>query len=139
MTGGTAAGMILADLILGRTNPWAGLFDATRTPGEAENAGQPPLRKGEPPEPRAGSWDDLRPGEAAVFEQGEGRVAAHRDARGQLHLVSGHCTHLGCHVHWNNADRTWDCECHGSTFEPDGSVIHGPAVAPLPPHGVGGR
>ena len=31
------------------------------------------------------------------------------------------------------------CECHGSTFEPDGSVIHGPAVAPLAPHGGSGR
>jgi glycine/D-amino acid oxidase-like deaminating enzyme/nitrite reductase/ring-hydroxylating ferredoxin subunit len=140
ITGGTAAGMVLADAIVGRANPWAELFDATRAPGEAENRGQPPLRRGEPPAPREGSWDELRPGEAAVFEHGDhDPVAAHCDAEGKLHLVSAHCTHLGCHVHWNNAERTWDCECHGSTFEPDGSVIHGPAVAPLPPRGGGGR
>jgi glycine/D-amino acid oxidase-like deaminating enzyme len=67
ISGGTAAGMILADAIMGRDNPWAGLFDATRTPGEAENRGQPSMRQGEPAAPRKGAWDDLRPGEAAVF------------------------------------------------------------------------
>lgn len=135
ISGGTAAGMILADAITGRDNPWAGLFDATRTPGEAENRGQPQMRKGEPAEPRKGTWDDLRPGDAALFQHGkDDPVAAYRDEAGKLHLVSAKCTHLGCLVHWNNANRTWDCECHGSTFEPDGAVIHGPAVEPLAQH-----
>jgi Rieske Fe-S protein len=135
ISGGTAAGMILADALTGRDNPWAGLFDATRIPGEAENRGQPQMRKGEPAEPREVAWDDLSPGDAAVFQQGDDEpVAAYRDEAGALHLVSAKCTHLGCLVHWNNANRTWDCECHGSTFEPDGAVIHGPAVQPLAQH-----
>ena len=133
ITGGTVAGMVLADALTGRDNPWAGLFDATRDPGEAENRGQPRMRKEAMPEPRRGSFEQLGKGEAAVFQNGEEEepVAAYRDDKGTLHLVAATCTHLGCQVQWNNGDRTWDCHCHGSTFEPDGTVIHGPAIQEL--------
>lgn len=133
ITGGTVAGMVLADAFTGRENPWAGLFDATRAPGEAQNRGQPRMREDEMPEPRQGSSDQLRNGEAAVFHNGEEPVAAYRDDGGELHLASATCTHLGCQVQWNNGNRTWDCHCHGSTYEPDGTVIHGPAVRNLAP------
>ena len=64
--------------------------------------------------------------------RGEERVAVWRDETGALHELSASCTHKGCTVTWNNADRTWDCPCHGSVFERDGTVIHGPAREPLP-------
>jgi glycine/D-amino acid oxidase-like deaminating enzyme/nitrite reductase/ring-hydroxylating ferredoxin subunit len=133
ITGGTVAGMVLADALTGRDNPWAELFAATRQPGEAENRGQPPMRADEMPEPRTGSFEQLGNGEAAVFQDGEdeGPVAAWRDDQGELHLVAATCTHLGCQVQWNNGNGTWDCPCHGSTFEPDGTVIHGPATQSL--------
>jgi len=58
-------------------------------------------------------------------------VGASRDPDGSLHTVSPVCTHLGCRVAWNRAERSWDCPCHGSRFAPDGQVLQGPAVRPL--------
>jgi len=59
------------------------------------------------------------------------KLAVYRDEQGALHAHSAKCTHLGCVVHWNSAERSWDCPCHGSRFDVDGSVLHGPAVAAL--------
>jgi Rieske Fe-S protein len=55
------------------------------------------------------------------------------DDDGTLHEVSARCTHLGCIVRFNAAERTWDCPCHGSRFGIDGAVIEGPATRPLKP------
>jgi Rieske Fe-S protein len=74
--------------------------------------------------------DDLSPGQGKVTEQ---HVALSRDEHGTLHAVSSVCTHMGCDVEWNGADKTWDCPCHGSRFAPDGKVLRGPAQSPLPP------
>lgn len=77
---------------------------------------------------------EIRPGEARVIavEDGEEDAAVYRDESGEPHAVSAVCTHLGCLVRWNSAERSWDCPCHGSRFDVDGRVIHGPAVDDLP-------
>jgi len=79
------------------------------------------------------SLDDIAPGKGGVIVRGKEKIAAWRGDGGDLHAVSATCTHKGCTVTWNNAERTWDCPCHGSIFAADGSVIHGPARKPLPP------
>jgi Rieske Fe-S protein len=68
-----------------------------------------------------------------VLRRGLKKVAAYRDDTGQLHEFSAVCPHLGCVVHWNDADKTWDCPCHGSRFSSVGKVAHGPATADLSP------
>jgi Rieske Fe-S protein len=76
---------------------------------------------------------DLAPGEGDIVSAGGKKVAGYRDDDGTLHAVSARCTHLGCQVVFNAAERSWDCPCHASRFDVDGAVLNGPAVKPLGP------
>jgi Rieske Fe-S protein len=75
----------------------------------------------------------LQPGEGKLGTQGLDKIAAYREESGDLHQVSAVCPHLGCIVAWNAAEKSWDCPCHGSRFDVDGKILHGPAVKPLEP------
>ncbi len=125
ISNGAAAGMLIADRIRGRANAWSALYADTRPYPDDFNSGGDT-------QSRVTSLDDIAPGQGGVLEHGKEKIAVWKDADGTPHAVSASCTHEGCTVTWNNADRTWDCPCHGSMFASDGSVIHGPAVEPLP-------
>ena len=136
LTGGTAAAMILAEACVGREHEWASLFDPRRLNLRAA-ASSAIKENGETGYRMV--WDrlvnrggrpieDLAPGEGDIVEHDGDKVAGYRNDDGQLIAVSTRCTHLGCQVNWNAAERSWDCPCHGSRFGPDGSVLHGPAV-----------
>lgn len=75
----------------------------------------------------------IPPGEGAIVNQGLHKLAVYRDDQGALHALSAVCTHLGCVVHFNSAERSWDCPCHGSRFDTRGEVLHGPAPKALAP------
>lgn len=139
MTHGTIAGILLTDLIMGRENEWATLYDPSRitlraafefakenlnvaaqytdlvTPGEVDSA------------------DEIEAGEGAVVRRGLSKVAVYRDEQDVLHETSAVCVHLGCIVGWNTEEKTWDCPCHGSRYDALGQVIQGPANSDLPP------
>ena len=141
MTHGTIAGILLTDLIAGRTNAWTSLYNPSRfrlgataefveenvnvaaqfldylTPGDCT------------------STNEIGRGEGAVVRRGLSKIAAFRDAKGLLHEHSAVCPHLGCVVAWNSAETTWDCPCHGSRFDTSGRVINGPAIGNLSPAG----
>jgi Rieske Fe-S protein len=80
---------------------------------------------------QAGSAQEVPRGEAKVVRDGPGKTGVYRDEDGGLHAVSLRCTHLGCLLRFNSAERSWDCPCHGSRFDVDGEVLEGPAVRPL--------
>lgn len=138
LTGGTFAAMVLADHLDGRANPWAEDFSPTRfsarssvslarinlqtgidfvgdrlAPGQSDEVG------------------DVPRGRAVTVRQDGEPTGVYRDEEGLLHVVSLLCTHLGCLLRFNGADRSWDCPCHGSRFDIDGQVLEGPAVHPL--------
>jgi glycine/D-amino acid oxidase-like deaminating enzyme/nitrite reductase/ring-hydroxylating ferredoxin subunit len=139
MTFGTLGGLMASDALEGRRNPWGELFDVGRT------------------KVRGGTWDYLKENldypyylardrfagtegrSLRAVPRGQGRiltlngktVAAWRSDGGKVTLLSSVCTHLGCRVDWNEAERTWDCPCHGSRFTPTGAVLAGPAETPL--------
>ncbi|HZH88998.1 MAG TPA: FAD-dependent oxidoreductase [Pyrinomonadaceae bacterium] len=134
MTHGTIAGMLLTDLISGRENKWAELYDPSRktlgairdyaeenlnvaaqytdlvTPGEVSDA------------------SEIKAGDGRVIRRGLTKVACYRDESGALHERSAICAHLGCVVRFNSTEKTWDCPCHGSRYQTDGHVVNGPAI-----------
>jgi glycine/D-amino acid oxidase-like deaminating enzyme/nitrite reductase/ring-hydroxylating ferredoxin subunit len=76
--------------------------------------------------------DQIKPGEGAILRRGVAKLAVYRAEDGSVTERSAICTHVGCIVHWNGFEKCWDCPCHGSQFLPDGTVLNGPAVHPLP-------
>jgi glycine/D-amino acid oxidase-like deaminating enzyme/nitrite reductase/ring-hydroxylating ferredoxin subunit len=140
MTHGTIASLLLPALIDGASHPWAELYRPARI---------------SPSIPSAKEWvkeqlnvakeyvtgyvgrgdgvtvDEIAPGTGAVIARGVHKIAAYRAEDGSLHECSAVCTHLRCIVNWNDAEKTWDCPCHGSRFDPYGKVLNGPAVTPL--------
>jgi glycine/D-amino acid oxidase-like deaminating enzyme/nitrite reductase/ring-hydroxylating ferredoxin subunit len=145
MTNATAASYILRDLVLGEENAAAGLLDPGRRPPvkswktlleENIKVGGELIARTIASAPDDDP-DSLAPGDAAVLKVRGRKAACSKDDDGTLHVVSARCTHLGCVVGWNDAERSWDCPCHGSRFTVDGEVIQGPAVEPLAPLTVG--
>jgi Rieske Fe-S protein len=135
---GTAAGEMLAEMASGEEPAWAEPFRAERlnlirsARSLVVHNGESVLKFFADRILRRGGAGGLRRGEGRVVSAGLGQAAVYRDDAGILHRLSARCTHLGCIVRWNAAERSWDCPCHGSRFgAATGRVLQGPAVSPL--------
>jgi nitrite reductase/ring-hydroxylating ferredoxin subunit len=141
MTNGTAAALMVCDQLLGRETVDRELFDPGRhsllaSARRIVTANARVARDFVGDRLAAAEVDDpgeLEPGQGAIAQYDGQRVAAYRDEEGELHLRSPVCTHLGCHVRFNEAERSWDCPCHGSRYSIDGEVLEGPAREQLAP------
>ncbi|HUG31772.1 MAG TPA: FAD-dependent oxidoreductase [Acidimicrobiia bacterium] len=141
LTNATAAAHMIADLLTGRDGDWVAAYDATRLGGINTLARTSLLNlgvankfvQGRVRRLLAPSVDDLNRGEGGLVRENGTTLAAYRDPDGDLHCVSPTCTHLGCTVRWNHAEKSWDCPCHGSRFSVDGEILNGPATDPLQP------
>jgi Rieske Fe-S protein len=137
MTHGTLGARLVSDLIVGRENPWAKLYDPTRKTftrdfaTENANTVKRYVDWVTPGDVKAEA--DIPKGEGALLREGLKKVAVYRDESGAIHKCSPVCTHLGCIVQWNGVEKSWDCPCHGSRFDPMGKVVMGPAVDDLKP------
>jgi Rieske Fe-S protein len=138
MTHGTIAGILITDLIVGRACAWVPLYDPSRKTLRAfleyarENIdvavqyAEDYLTGGD-----VDSTEEIAPGEGAIIRRGMRKLAVYRDEQGTLHERSAVCSHLGCIVSWNRLEKTWDCPCHGSSYDRYGRVISGPANSDL--------
>jgi glycine/D-amino acid oxidase-like deaminating enzyme/nitrite reductase/ring-hydroxylating ferredoxin subunit len=139
MTFGTLGGMMAIDAFTKRKNPWSDLFAPDRKALKSgkwdyvkENAAFPfYLVRDRLARAEGDSLKDLGRGEGKLLSIDGRKVAAYRDEHGTVTLVSPVCTHLKCIVAWNNAEKTWDCPCHGSRFKATGEVMAGPAEKDL--------
>lgn len=132
---GTLAAIVLEELITQDGGPYAELFDPRRgspvagfvnfTKEAADVVGHLLSRPflGE----RDREVEALKPGEGKLIRTGSGIIGVHRDDAGMVHAVDAACTHIRCTVKWNTSERSWDCPCHGSRFQPDGRMLTGPA------------
>ncbi|HKQ51455.1 MAG TPA: FAD-dependent oxidoreductase [Pyrinomonadaceae bacterium] len=135
MTNSHVAAMLLTDMILGRENPWAQVFDPSRFKPVTsardfitENMNVAKEFMADRIEtPELDDLGKLPAGRGEVVEWKGERVAIYKDDHGLVYSSSARCTHMGCIVHWNGAEKSWDCPCHGSRFNYDGKVIQGPA------------
>jgi glycine/D-amino acid oxidase-like deaminating enzyme/nitrite reductase/ring-hydroxylating ferredoxin subunit len=141
ITHGAIAGMLLSDMIMGRKNPWASLYDPSRISLRtiptfaAENANVAIQYSDWISGGDVREYDHIAPGNGALVRRGAKKLAVYRDETGHIHEHSAVCPHLYCIVDWNSAERTWDCPCHGSRFDPYGRVVNGPAISDLSPAG----
>lgn len=99
MTSSMIGAMIISDMICGRNNPYEKTFSPQRLM----------LRMG------------IKNFCVDVGESVAGLV------KGFFGNKQERCSHMGCHLEWNEEEKTWDCPCHGSRFEKNGELIDNPA------------
>ncbi|ODM26222.1 (2Fe-2S)-binding protein [Clostridium sp. Bc-iso-3] len=140
MTNSMASAMILRDLIVDGKSSWQEVYNPSRKTIAAStknfvvenlNVAEKLIEGKISPLPDNIS---IKPGEGKIIQVDGKRAGAYRDHQGTLHVVDTTCTHMGCELYWNSAEKSWDCPCHGSRFTYEGDVIEGPAVRPLSIH-----
>ncbi len=137
MTNGTAAAILLKDLIVKGENPWATVYNPARYESDpmlknitttninvAKHLIGDKLR-------RIPEDTDIKSGEGKVILHDGKKVGIFKDKKGKIHAVIAICTHMGCDLAWNAAELSWDCPCHGSRFTYEGDIIEGPALKSL--------
>jgi len=138
MTSSNVAANIIADKIEGKFNAYEEVFKSTRL--------KPITNKGEMKNMIVDSTKsliinklkedslqikDITNNSGGIVEFDGEKVGIYKNEEGKIYCVKPICTHLGCLLEWNDADKTWDCPCHGSRFNRYGKNIYGPAIKDL--------
>lgn len=138
MTHCTIGAMLITDQIMDRKNPWEELYSPSRISLRAtpkffrENANVvAQYADWLTSKPQISDLESLVAKEGLVIRDGLKITAAYKNENGMISLFSAACPHLGGVVHWNSAEKSWDCPCHGARFDCHGKVIEGPASSNL--------
>ena len=134
MTSSHVAAKIVSDKILEKVNPFEEVFEATRmhpivNKDEVKNMVSDTVKAQvkERVKEENLTIEEMNLGTGGIVEIEGDKVGVYKDENGKLFAIKPVCTHLGCMLEWNGADKTWDCPCHGSRFSYDGKNLYDPA------------
>ncbi len=139
ITLGTLAAMVLSDRIVkggsdldelfspGRLSPIAGFSDFVKENADVigHMISKPFLAD------KIEGLGEMKNNEGRLVKYDGDQLALYKDETGKVHALDPTCPHAKCTVKWNNAERSWDCPCHGSRFSVDGELLTGPSTHDL--------
>lgn len=138
MTSSMVSAMIISDMILKKKNDFSDIFSPKRfdlslsISNIAQDISQTAknfiAQKIYIP---SSQIEHIKNGHAKIVEYEGQKAGVYKNDDGEAFIVSTKCSHLGCQLHWNADELTWDCPCHGSRFDYKGNLISGPAVKNL--------
>jgi glycine/D-amino acid oxidase-like deaminating enzyme/nitrite reductase/ring-hydroxylating ferredoxin subunit len=137
ITHATYGGMNIRDLIIGKENKWAELYDPGRI---TYRSALEYIKEGANTLSQyidlisAGDVnidDEIQSGNGALIREGFDKIAVYKDENGEIFRFSALCPHLKCVLHWNQVEKSWDCPCHGSRFDCKGKLLNGPAISDM--------
>ncbi|MEG1002474.1 MAG: FAD-dependent oxidoreductase [Clostridium sp.] len=138
MTGSMVAAMILSDRVLGRKNDFSNIFSPERIDitesidnfmeNTKETVKNFIAQKLYIPDSEI---EHIKNGHGGVVEYKGHKVGVYKDDKGEKFIVKTKCSHLGCQLHWNADELTWDCPCHGSRFDYKGNILDSPTTKKL--------
>ena len=134
MTSSMVSALLLRDLICGRENQYAEVFDPSRMSSETvsesiKDGGH--AVKGIAKAVLGGAEkkiDDIPEGQGGIIVSDGEKIGIYKDKDRKIYTVDVKCPHLGCQLEWNADELSWDCPCHGSRFDRFGKLISGPAT-----------
>ena len=138
MTSSMVSAMIISDMIEGKENEFAEIFSPKRfdltlsmlnlSEDIAQTTKNFIAQKVSMPDEKA---EHIQKGHGGIVDYAGEKVGVYKDFTGKLHIVSTKCPHLGCELKWNPDELTWDCPCHGSSFDYHGNLKHCPSIKEL--------
>ena len=133
MTTSMVSAMLIRDMICGKENPYAAVFDPQRFSMEAAEGIACEMKEATKtlakrffklPET---TEKNLPAGHGGIVDVDGEKVGVYKEEDGTTHIVNIRCPHLGCQLEWNPDEKSWDCPCHGSHFDFRGHLINSPA------------
>lgn len=133
MTTSMVSALLLRDMICGRGNSYEKVFTPERSivqnlPNLAMEGGRAikgfVKRVWNIPDSTA---KELERGHGGIVSFEGEKIGVYKEDSGVIHMVTVQCPHLGCQLEWNPDEKTWDCPCHGSRFDYEGTCISNPA------------
>lgn len=131
MANSVLAASILSDLVQGKQNEFAEIFNPLRV-NICSDINEYLANIGHSTKSLISNKvvkNKLWYSDSVLFENRNGKnIATYQDEKGNKHTVLSTCPHMGCTLLFNEAEKTWDCPCHASRFNIDGKCIKGPSA-----------